>query len=87
MSNCNCKVEAKPCAIPIEVPPERAQVLYLEEAEAARTAAQNAANVSTNAKDVAVEKAQYVDRIVEAGIPLTDNLRVVDGKLCVVFDS
>lgn len=47
MSNCKCKVEAKPCAIPLVVPPERAQVLYLEEAEAARTAAQNAANVAT----------------------------------------
>lgn len=58
-----------------------------DNAEQQANAAQNAANVSTNAKDVAVEKAQYVDRIVEAGIPLTDNLRVVDGKLCVVFDN
>lgn len=50
MSNCKCKVEAKPCAIPLVVPPERAQVLYLEEAEAARTAAQNAANETQTIK-------------------------------------
>lgn len=65
MSDCKCKVEAKPCAIPLVVPPERAQVLYLEEAEAARTAAQNAANTSVTAKNKVLEIAPNYQRAEE----------------------
>lgn len=60
----------------------------------AKADAQNAANVAeaqkneaTRQASIATERASYTDRIIAAGFLLAEDLTVVDGKVCLVFNE
>lgn len=65
-----------------------------DKAESAATSAQKAANVAEAQKNeatrqagIATERASYTDRIIAAGFLLAEDLTVVDGKVCLVFNE
>lgn len=58
-----------------------------DEAIVARNIAVDSKNIAVNAKDIAVERASYTEKIISAGFLLAEDLCVVDGKVCLVFNE